>query len=288
VLHTSMPTDPAPPACLLQVTMSDCEGPVLQLLRTCMHLNSSAAAASTQAPQQAQPQQVQQAEPELASSDGSAATATAHDFTDAELFDDAESVEDFDLLADFASPAAGAATGSMCGGSSSSNGSSQTWESDNMSVVFLDWRDSMDCLDEGAPRRRSCDEARQGALGNSCAAPTVLPSQRYSVIIGSEVMYEPAHAVLVAAVVAHRLAPGGRAFLSCAVRCLKTFVKLDAECVRRGLRCQKKKFSPMADYGVDYNGVSVREEEYEGGHVLLALDHASSPAHDWHRDDLCD
>ena len=37
---------------------------------------------------------------------------------------------------------------------------------------------------------------------------------------------------------------------------------------------------------MDDGGILGRERDYEGGFVLMAVEHAASPASDWHRDDL--
>ncbi len=48
--------------------------------------------------------------------------------------------------------------------------------------------------------------------------PTLDPEEKFPVIIGTDVIYEPLHAELVANVVSRRLAPGGRCILCCGVR----------------------------------------------------------------------
>jgi hypothetical protein len=345
------------------VTLSDCEAPVLQLLRDCAHLNSGDGDGSAPTTSTSTSQQQQQQRPRDDPIDG-----------------DDQPAEDADLSVYVGGPGEGSNDGNAAGSSS--------WAAGNMAVVYLDWRESVELLEgqlqqgQQAPQQQqqqqqqqgggggssrrssSCERAMQGGLANSAGAPTVPASKRFRSIIASEVMYEPAHAVLVAAVLAHRLAPGGRALVggraegrawrrgpprrrrlpsgrgvagrcagrwacwgagrsvwdgsgggpcgccagaapprsSCwlpttrrrpaaqvcgAVRCLATFAKLRSECARRGLRCRSRRFSPAADYGVACEaGVCAREEAYEGGHLLLAVDHASAPAQDWHRDDF--
>jgi hypothetical protein len=194
--------------------MSDCEAPVLQLLRECVHLNAAAAPPS----------------PDM--SEGSAASTAAEarcgggaPIDDEEPLGGAESVEESDLAGLLGASGTGgtARSGSSTDGSSSDAAGS--WAADNMSVVYMDWRESIELLEAaarrpggggggGGSRRSSCDRALEGGLGNSAGAPTAPLRTRYGSIIASEVMYEPAHAVLVAGVIAHRLAPGGRALVS--------------------------------------------------------------------------
>lgn len=73
--------------------------------------------------------------------------------------------------------------------------------------------------------------------------PSVPLAQQYSCIIGTDIMYEPMHAKLVAAVLAHRLAPGGAALLCCAVRQPRTFAAFTSECAARGLRYRRRQVS---------------------------------------------
>ena len=65
----------------------------------------------------------------------------------------------------------------------------------------------------------------------------------YPVILGNEVMYEPLHARLVAAALAHRLQPGGKALLCCAVRLQAVFDAFAAACQLRRLRCRRLQVS---------------------------------------------
>ena len=67
-------------------------------------------------------------------------------------------------------------------------------------------------------------------------------------------MYEPLHAKLVAAVLAHRIAPGGAALLCCPVRQAATFATFEAECVKRGLRyrrCQVRGNPPSSPFDLN-------------------------------------
>jgi hypothetical protein len=99
-------------------------------------------------------------------------------------------------------------------------------------------------------------------------------------------MYEKAHARLVAAAIKHRLAEGGRALLCCAVRDQAVFDAFRDTCCRWGLRYRNLRVQPQSDE--DLGGIAGRERDYEGGYLLMAIDHAASPAQDWHRDDLVD
>ncbi|WIA13232.1 hypothetical protein OEZ85_006822 [Tetradesmus obliquus] len=107
--------------------------------------------------------------------------------------------------------------------------------------------------------------------------------QQFPVILANEVMYETAHAQLVAAAIRHRLAHGGRALLCCAVRDQAVFDMFRDSCRRWGLRYRVLRVAPNAE---DLGGIRGRERDYEGGFLLMAVDHADAPAADWHRDDF--
>ncbi len=131
-------------------------------------------------------------------------------------------------------------------------------------------------------------------------------------IIGTDIMYEPSHATLVAAVLAHRLAPGGAALLCCAVRQARTFATFRTECARWGLRFHQRQVRQPAPCGAvlwaapqlpdrhlvhlvlvrpqvqplaEYEGILGREEDYEGGFLLMAVDHAAAPCLAWYQED---
>jgi hypothetical protein len=61
-------------------------------------------------------------------------------------------------------------------------------------------------------------EARHAALPSTVLPPKVPSQESFPVVLGNEVMYEVQHARLVAAVVAHHLAPGGACLVCGAVR----------------------------------------------------------------------
>lgn len=80
-----------------------------------------------------------------------------------------------------------------------------------------------------------------------------------------QVMYEPLHAELVAAVIKHRLAPAGRALLACAVRQLAVFQHFAAQCGARGLRYRRRQLDAAGLVTQSaFEGILGRAEEYEG------------------------
>jgi hypothetical protein len=279
----------------VQVVLTDHEDKVLLNLRTCMHMNvamaqqsltaspaPAALVAAKQEPQQQQQQQAGQFEvPD-----------------DAELFDDAESVEDFDLgelMTGQPAAAAGAVAQNEAGGRQAGAGTSadaaaqQTaWDAANMCVRLLDWQESEEALlqEEEQQQQESSQpqQQQQHEPADSSMAPHVPLSQRFPVILGNEVMYEVAHARLVAAALKHRLAEGGRALLCCAVRDQAVFDMFRDTCSRWGLRYRAVRVQPQGDE--DLGGIVGRERDYEGGYLLMAVDHAAAPAPDWHRDDF--
>ncbi|KAJ9531754.1 hypothetical protein QJQ45_021902 [Haematococcus lacustris] len=109
--------------------------------------------------------------------------------------------------------------------------------------------------------------------------PALHPDRRFPRIIGTDVMYEPSHARLVAAVLAHRLAPGGAALLVCAVRQARTFTAFSHECRVRGLRYRVH--AVQADTAQRHGGILGLEGQYEGGFLLMALDHLDAPCQQW-------
>jgi len=244
---------------------------------------------------------------------------------DAELFDDAESVDDFDLgeLVSGPAAAAGAASSTQTAGAhlgvsaakgsgNATNGHSEgvscrgddaeqqaAWEAANMCVRLLDWQESEDALlqeeqqhQQGEQREQELppqqqqqqQDAPQHTTSSSTSAPHVPLPQRFPVILGNEVMYEKGHARLVAAAIRHRLQAGGRALLCCAVRDQAVFDAFRDTCSRWGLRYRAVRVEPQSSD--ELGGIAGRERDYEGGYLLMAVDHAAAPAQDWHRDDF--
>ncbi|GIL54339.1 hypothetical protein Vafri_9920 [Volvox africanus] len=316
------------------VVLTDVEGPVLRNLRTCMHLNHKAegniatsavaATAAAEVPAAAGAQELpsdcelfDEAEEvedfddmmaDMMAVDGCGRKQTAH-----------------------RSRAAAAAAADPAG---TSPGMTQhhpqqqplpggvddesAWEVGNTAVRVLDWAESRLLLDSGValeqlaapPAADAADAggdvknsvaAGPGGIAGGCEAdmpPGVPVWERFPVIIGSEVMYEKVHAELVAAVVKHRLAPGGCAVLQCAVRELKVFEHFVRECRRRALRYRSRQLDPVSVFApgrtgggdggggcCSFEGILGRADEYEGGVLLMAIDHEDSPCLEWYRDD---
>lgn len=313
--HKSVAAVPSAYDCCwwLQVVLSDYEDQVLINLRTCMHMNTRAVAAQAAEQQQQAPDDSIEAvnagtqshalnELFGASTDEDEAAAqqqhqSAHDVTDKELFEDAESVEDFDLSTMMeAGTSSGGAASDPAGVAAEIAVQQLAWEAENMCVRHLDWQESADALQTSAPAGQpaatgaepsgSSSRAITGAspVCDSSTAPGVPLDQQYPVILGNEVMYELQHAQLVAAAIRHRLQPGGRALLCCAVRDQKVFDTFRDSCRQWGLRYRALGVRPERDE--DLGGIQGRERDYEGGYLLMAVDHAAAPASDWHRDDF--
>jgi hypothetical protein len=161
-----------------------------------------------------------------------------------------------------------------------------------MAVRLLDWQESHDAMEREASSSSSSSAAAEAGVGPSPSTaadvmdtpPGVSLDTKFPVILGNEVMYEPAHARLVAACLHHRLAAGGRALLCCAVRDQGVFDTFRDSCAARGLRYRALQVQPEEER--DVGGIRGRERDYEGGFLLMAVDHSSSPAQDWHRDDF--
>eukprot|EP00798_Chlamydomonas_sp_ICE-L_P021572 gene21572-28567_t len=131
-----------------------------------------------------------------------------------------------------------------------------------MQVRVLDWQDALNALDGTASG--PAPEASAGSVD----IPKVATTDKFPVVLGNEVMYEPFHAVLVAATLANHLE--------------KTFDTFATECKKRGLRLRKRRLQPTDKFG----GVLGQEHEYEGGFLLMAIDFESLPCKHWHRDDF--
>jgi hypothetical protein len=156
----------------------------------------------------------------------------------------------------------------------------------NMSVRFLDWSDSVRHLDSPSeaahPQGQEARPARAALDGPSdpSSAPGVPPARRFDVVLAAEVLYEWPMAEFVPAVLAHRLAPGGRALMFMAVRDLAMYEAMVGAMRLRGLRVGARPFHPHAADG----GLAGREADYEGGYRMLGIEHEDAPAPDWHRD----
>ncbi|EFJ42582.1 hypothetical protein VOLCADRAFT_97402 [Volvox carteri f. nagariensis] len=310
------------------VVLTDVEGPVLRNLRSCMHLNHTsltkrsdgyggAAVYSNTSTRVTGPAEVSTAVRYGKVRDSLATEAPALP-SDAELFDEAEEVEDFDDMMSDMMAVDGARSGSGSGDGDEKNLRPQglaletAWEVGNTSVRLLDWAESRSLLDSGVvleelgpqsagvavAEARTAEEGSAGgtAAGGEADMPPAIPVwERFPVVIGSEVMYERVHAELVAAVLKHRLAPGGCAVLQCAVRELKVFEHFARECRRRALRYRHRHVDPVTLFNpatpggggsaCPFEGILGRADEYEGGVLLMAIDHEDSPCMQWHRDD---
>jgi SAM-dependent methyltransferase len=140
------------------------------------------------------------------------------------------------------------------GGGNRANPSSWDVAGGLLRVRAFDWADSIALLDgeaDAAPLRLVTDE-NDGGGGGGGGPPTLPPEETFDVVLGSEVMYEPAHARLVAAALAHRLSPRGgpsRALLACAGRERRVFEAFSRHCAERGLRYRAAAVRPLAaDY----------------------------------------
>ncbi len=176
------------------------------------------------------------------------------------------------------------------------------WEAGNMAVRQLDWADSLQLLVQRAQRatetiqvatlvgdqekdtataaaKNPCcddDEAAASPSDHCQDMPPAVPLQdRFPVVLGCEVMYEPEHALLVASALAHRLEPGGRALLCCAVRYPAVFSAFASHARALGLVVRTTSVMPAAH---EAGGIRGRDADYAGGHLLLAVEHGDAPA----------
>lgn len=175
---------------------------------------------------------------------------------------------------------------------------SSCWGADNMSVRFLDWNESMHLSAEsiealstdlkglavGTSGEHNTEEATSTTAGTAADArpPGVPLQEQYDVIIGTDIMYEMPHATLVPAVIEHRLEKSGMCLICCAVREQAMFDAFSNQCASRGLRYRILKTLPVSGY----SGILGRHGDYEGGFLLIAIDHQAAPCNRWHRDDF--
>ena len=163
-----------------------------------------------------------------------------------------------------------------------------------MAVRQLDWADSLQLLVQRAQRatetiqvatlvgdqekdtataaaKNPCcddDEAAASPSDHCQDMPPAVPLQdRFPVVLGCEVMYEPEHALLVASALAHRLEPGGRALLCCAVRYPAGFSPFSSHSRPLGLLVRSPSVRPSAH---DAGGLTGGTPPYALGSLPLA------------------
>eukprot|EP00891_Asterochloris_glomerata_P003696 jgi/Astpho2/3696/Aster-04885 len=213
-----------------EVLMTDNEPKVLAILNDCAASNFEQAAAGPQLGHVgvAQPHAAAREQHTVPANmaDQQDAAAGAADLADP---DDASSCEDLD---DFLQPQTG----------HQEPGMTQTWDHGNMRVRRLDWVEALqsmptqplmalelglgpDSAQVVLSSPPSCGpgmavQPQQTGTGASNLAfpPNVPRDDQFEVILGTDILYEAAHASLVAAVLKQRLQPGGRALIACAVR----------------------------------------------------------------------
>jgi predicted nicotinamide N-methyase len=177
-------------------------------------------------------------------------------------------------------------------------GASLPWEAGLTSIRFLDWADSVDYLNRKengeseveeestvapvATTAKTSNHAALDGFSSRSVAPGIPNSKQFDVVLGTDILYEWEMAESVAAAVAHRLKPGGRALICNAVRDQKMFDTLIENMRKQGLRVGVNQIKPRQEDG----GVAPHDQPYEGGFVLVAAEHENAPAKDWHRDDL--
>lgn len=154
------------------------------------------------------------------------------------------------------------------------------FEVDNMRVRVLDWAEGTRYADGSVARDSYLGEHSVPEEEMLEMPPTLPPDELFPCIIGTDVIYEPLHAELVANVVARRLQPGGMCILCCGVRIQSVFDSFFEQIAAKGLRLWKETVLPQPRHGE----VMGREAEYEGGFLLMFLDWESAPG-SWHRSD---
>jgi len=182
---------------------------------------------------------------------------------------------------------ADAANNSVAAAEADVAGCGGPWSAANMRVATLDWREALAAEGSSADGGAACsaagrDDGGAAGPGASDGPPAVRSGVTFDLIIGTDVVYESPHDVLVPAVLRRHLRPGGAALLCCAVRQAALFSSLAAACAARGLRYRAVAVPPPPGSA----GIVGRPEDYEGGFRLMAIDRADAPCDRWHRSDF--
>ncbi|BDA50707.1 probable protein N-terminal and lysine N-methyltransferase EFM7 at N-terminal half [Coccomyxa sp. Obi] len=219
-----------------QVTLTDYEGPVLRLLRESVAANASCAAASSGCPLEAE-----------------GISPDCYEVNDLEF--DPEDAEECDDLDDF-----------LLGAGKESASKTLYWDLDNMRVRHMDWNDDLDRL-QGKMEPNGEKKALRDAEGE--VVPDMDVSETFDVILGSDILYEMAHADLVASVLKLRLRIGGMAFLSMAVRDQAILDRFICCMGTLGMSVEREEIRPSEEN----KGILGLERDYEGGFAMLTIEH---------------
>ncbi|KAL4425856.1 hypothetical protein ABPG75_009872 [Micractinium tetrahymenae] len=295
-----------------EVVLTDYSDAVLRNLRDCMYMNAAGSSAANGAGvaaangHAAANGSAAAAAAEGEGEEGAAAAAAAAEerrqrLAEAEAWDPEDASEcgsdDFDdLLGDALGGSSGStaeAPGAAGQAAAAAEPSAAPWDvaSPPMRVRYYDWQDSFSQLESeeraallGAPGVPRTAAVAPGAsidtASNDSGAPGLGAEERFDVVIGTDIMYEWQMVLLVPSVIKHRLRPGGRALLCCAVREQVMFDAAVGALAALGLRAGLMQVQPAAADILDI------KQEYEGGYVLVAVEKEDKRAQNWHRDDL--
>eukprot|EP00894_Picocystis_sp_ML_P005493 jgi/Pico_ML_1/56010/g1611.t1 len=151
-------------------------------------------------------------------------------------------------------------------------------------VRRLDWRDDRRRLEAPADVHVHPKEERTRMQAH-VDAPVLSEDASYSLVIGSELLYDVECAEACAASCARRVSPGGRAHVVGAVRDHQYLAGFLHQAHRWNLRTCVRALDPNA-VAADADGRTLglrQASEYEGGYVEIFLDHRDAP-HDWKLD----
>lgn len=153
------------------------------------------------------------------------------------------------------------------------------WEIDSVRVRYLDWNLSLH--HEGSSNNRPQSPLDGDITGS--IAPPLRAGEQFDLILGSEVIYEKCMAQSLPATLRTYLKPGGGILLCCAVRDRSIFDETFAEMKRLGFHVGSTQISLE---GVSGGKIGTRNEDYEGGVLLIAAELEEFPMKSWHRDGL--
>lgn len=147
----------------------------------------------------------------------------------------------------------------------------ESWTRDHVGVRFIDWDDSLR-LEQGTLHHQSSAVAGGPLDGTSSrkVAPGVPKSLTFDVIIGTDVLYEWPMTESLPAVIHHRLAPGGRAFICNAVRDQAMCDSLIQNIQDRGFDVHIEKIDPEAEASKD-TVCKGHYHDYEGGYIFMTI-----------------
>ena len=119
------------------------------------------------------------------------------------------------------------------------------------------------------------------AADSSSKHPRIGPGEHFPCIVGSDLLYEAAASKTLPQALRRHLAPGGRALLCLKNRCGDNLVAFEDRALAAGFRLGRVEVEEVASTHRSTEATASKSasacESSDGGHVLVAVEHASSP-----------